>query len=167
MTSSGAYPARKRIRLDRETYSQIGQIVAITIATRQRAAVFSRPSIAAETVELLRQARADHGVAVLAYCVMPDHLHLLLENESGIDLIAFLQRFKSVTTRLSWRNGFEGAIWQRSFYDRILREDEDPAEQVRYILDNPIRAGIAETWGEYPWAGSFVYDLSDPAGWLF
>jgi putative transposase len=167
VVSKDRSPERKRIRLDREEYAQSGQIITITIGTRDRVAVFAFPAIASETVGYLARAHDAGETAILAYCLMPDHVHLLLRNDTGVDLVAFLQRFKSWTTRLAWRNGFTGAIWQRSFYDRILREDEDPAEQVRYILDNPVRAGISETWGKFPWAGSFAYDLSDPAGWLF
>ncbi|GIV61894.1 MAG: hypothetical protein KatS3mg044_0760 [Rhodothermaceae bacterium] len=49
--------------------------------------------------------------------------------------------------------------WQKGFYDHILRSDEDWKKQVRYIANNPVRAGIVEGWDQYPFTGAIGYDL--------
>jgi REP-associated tyrosine transposase len=102
---------------------------------------------------------ADHfEFAVLAYCLMPDHLHALLEARSEhSDFQAFVKRFKQ-TTGFRHRKLAKHALWQPGFHERVLRNDESSPAVVRYILENPVRAGIAKQIGEYPFAGSGVYD---------
>jgi putative transposase len=92
---------------------------------------------------------------------MPDHLHLLLQPEMETDIIEFVQRYKSWTTRLAWKHGVTGKLWQPRFYDHILRENVDPLRHIRYIAENPIRANLVETWNEYPYVGSTVFDLNE------
>jgi REP element-mobilizing transposase RayT len=52
-----------------------------------------------------------------------------------------------------------GIRWQKDFYDHILRRDEDLIRHVRYILANPIRAGLVTDWRQYPYRGSTIFDL--------
>jgi REP element-mobilizing transposase RayT len=51
--------------------------------------------------------------------------------------------------------------WQKDFYDHVIRTNEDIAAQVRYILDNPVRKGLASSWEEYPFKGSIGCELED------
>jgi len=51
--------------------------------------------------------------------------------------------------------------WQKSFYDHILRTDDEIDNQIRYFLENPVRKGIIEDWKKYPWKGSMMYDLNE------
>jgi REP element-mobilizing transposase RayT len=84
---------------------------------------------------------------------MPNHLHLLVQGETDrADLQGFVRRWKQ-------RTGFDYAkkhgvrLWQVGFFDHVLRSEEDTERHVLYILGNPIRAGLANTIGEYPFAG--------------
>lgn len=54
-----------------------------------------------------------------------------------------------------------GIMWQKDFYDHIIRKHEDMAAQVRYILDNPVRKGLVPSWQEYPFKGSIGCELED------
>ena len=92
---------------------------------------------------------------------MPDHLHVLAAAESeGSDFRAFVKRFKQ-TTGFAYRRATQQALWQPGYHERILRGDEATEAVVRYILENPIRAGLAKALGEYRFAGSDVYRLQD------
>jgi len=104
---------------------------------------------------------ADHfEFVVLAYCLMPDHLHALVEAQSEqSDFQAFVKRFKQ-TTGFRHRQLTRNALWQPGFHERVLRNDEASPAVVRYILENPVRTGLAKQIGEYPFAGSGVYDLA-------
>lgn len=53
------------------------------------------------------------------------------------------------------------ALWQPGYYERILRDDDSTNAVIRYIWENPIRAGLTKQLGEYPYCGSDVYELSD------
>ena len=69
-----------------------------------------------------------------------------------------MKRFKQMTG-FSYKRQMKQALWQAGYNDRILRDDEQSESIARYILENPIRAGLTTTWGEYPYAWSDVYDL--------
>ncbi len=64
-----------------------------------------------------------------------------------------MQRFKSYTTRLAWQKGHPGALWQRSYYDHIARREEDVLAICEYILANPVRKGLVEDVGLWPFSG--------------
>lgn len=93
------------------------------------------------------------------YLFMPDHVHMLLEGsteEAG--LWQCIVDFKQSTGYWLSQSG-RTERWQHDFYDHILRKDEDVEKQVRYILNNPVRAGIVQDWMEYPFKGSTLYDF--------
>jgi len=85
---------------------------------------------------------------------MPDHLHLLVQPPGdGTTISRFVQGLKSVSARLYWKLEGTGKLWQRGFYDHILREDEDPTTVEEYILHNPLRKGLVESAEKYPFSG--------------
>jgi len=90
--------------------------------------------------------------AVLAYCFMPDHVHLLLEAQGeGVSLVRLIADWKQATGyQFKRRHGLR--LWQTSFFDRVLREQDSSAAVAAYILGNPIRSGLTRTVGEYPFA---------------
>lgn len=96
----------------------------------------------------------------MAYCFMPDHLHLLVEGDEEADLIKFIREFKQLTA-YSYKNVAGHKLWQRSFYDRVLRVDEDARAVARYICNNPVRKGLAASPLEYPFIGSFIASVAD------
>lgn len=55
--------------------------------------------------------------------------------------------------------GLRGRAWQVGFYDHFLRADEQVERVVLYVLENPVRAGLVESWGDYQFSGSLVFDL--------
>ena len=90
---------------------------------------------------------------------MPDHVHALAHAKSErADLQAFMRRFKQMTG-FAYKQQTKQTLWQRGYHDRVLRDDESSESIARYILENPIRAGLTAAWGEYPYAWSDVYDL--------
>jgi putative transposase len=148
---------RKRNRLPLETY-RWPACYALTIGAAERKPLF----VAADTVELcldaLRHCCQASGFSLLAYCFMPDHLHLLLEGQDEADLVKFVQRFKQQTGYLYKRCGADGgSLWQKSYYDHVLRGEEDVRQAVRYILENPVRQRLAEQPDDYPFSGSLSW----------
>ena len=88
---------------------------------------------------------------VLAYCLMPDHLHLLLEGTSdAADLCEAVRAWKQ-RTGYDWKARTGAQLWQPGFHDRVMREADDTRLVVRYVLHNPVRAGLAKTARDYPW----------------
>lgn len=107
----------------------------------------------------LRHCCARFGFALTAYCFMPDHLHALLTAVTEeADFCACVRQFKQLTGFV-FKKEHGVRLWQPGYHERILRDAEATEAVVRYVLENPIRAGLATQIGEYPWAGSDTYDL--------
>jgi len=85
----------------------------------------------------------------MAACLMPDHLHWLLADASRAGDAVI--RFKSLSTRVSWQGGVRGRLWQRSYWDHVIRRQEDLREVAEYIVQNQVRAGLVPQASEYPW----------------
>jgi putative transposase len=106
----------------------------------------------------ISRAAASRGFAVIAYCFMPDHLHLLIEATSeSSDLVAFADEAKQ-RTAYRYRRRQSQALWQKGYYERVLRDDEATLAVARYILANPVRAGLVQEPRDYPFSGSLVFD---------
>ena len=89
---------------------------------------------------------------------MPDHVHLLVYGTSlCADLRAFVVHFKKLTG-FEYSQGTGRRLWQSGYHDRVLRDDESTEAVARYVLENPVRAGLTREIGEYPHAGSDLYD---------
>ena len=92
---------------------------------------------------------------------MPDHLHLLIEGTSDdSDGKRFIKTFKQYSGYY-YSQEWHDVLWQRYGFEHVLRDDEVSLEVVRYILGNPVRAGLADTVEDYPFVGSLVYELKD------
>jgi len=131
----------------------------LTICAEGREAFFLLQECAeAVCAELLRTAAA-YGFAVIAYCLMPDHLHALIEGvEDRADFRRFVSMFKQRTSFVH-RQRYEKRLWQEGYYDHVLRDGEPPVGVAAYILNNPIRAGLCTTLQGYAWLGSDRYTL--------
>lgn len=152
-------PRRQRIRLSRETYSMAGSICSATICTSRRARVFSEERVARAAIEVLRARANKVDVPVYAFCVMPDHVHLVIGPSAHCDIVTFVAQFKNLAQRAAWALGVRGRIWQASFWDPFLRREEQVENVVQYVLNNPVRAGLSSAWQDYPFCGSLVFEL--------
>ena len=92
---------------------------------------------------------------------MPDHLHILVEGLTDrSNLISFMLAFKQSTEKSAAKT-FHHPLWQRSFYDHILRGRDSSDSLSWYIWLNPVRKGLcAQPW-DYPFSGSFTLDTLD------
>ena len=90
---------------------------------------------------------------------MPNHVHVLIHGKSARAVFqAFMKRFKQ-TTGFAYKRQTHQRLWQVGYHERILRDGELSENVARYIIENPIRAGLTTAPGEYPYAWSDVYDL--------
>jgi putative transposase len=95
----------------------------------------------------------------LAATILPDHAHwLLLDCRS---LSSTVGRYKSLVTARARAQGYPHRIWQRSFWDHIVRDTEKLDRIVRYVLENPIRAGLCERFEDYPYTVVFPDRIDD------
>ena len=106
-----------------------------------------------------RADEADGGsvpICVHAFCVMPDHFHALVEGMSEeSDLRAFVRNFKQASSKEHAREE-DAPLWQKKFYDHILRSKDSPDAISWYIWMNPVRKGLCSQPIEYPYSGSLT-----------
>ncbi len=153
---SGAQPRarlRKPFRLSRDTYAA-GHCFSVTIVVGDRKPTFVQPGRADAALDCLRQSVARYSAEVYAYCLMPDHLHLLARTPAGIRFDEFIRHFKQLTGFRLPREGTAKWVWQPSYYDHAVRREEDLGEVADYIWSNPVRAGLVQEATEYPFSGS-------------
>ncbi|MDO8691022.1 MAG: transposase [Dehalococcoidia bacterium] len=156
----------KRIRLDAGLYSQPGAICSVTVAVKARQPIFADALVASSAVDILHSQAERTGVPVYAFCVMPDHIHLVLGPSAGCDIMTFVGQFKNLVQRAAWSHGVKGAFWQTSFWDHFLRADEGLEQVVEYVFNNPVRRGLAGERSEYPFSGSLVFRMWRGSGGL-
>ena len=121
----------------------------LTVRAIPQATPFTHARLAEATIRCLFHCREQYDYAVFAYCLMPDHFHLLARpKDQSVALSRFVGAFKSLSTRACWKEGFHGALWQKHFYEHVVRTEESLVPIVEYILDNPIRSGIAASRNE-------------------
>jgi REP element-mobilizing transposase RayT len=90
---------------------------------------------------------------------MPDHLHLLVMGSDDSDLPGFVKDFKQ-RTGYAYRRATAKALWQKSYHDHVVRAEEDVREVARYIVSNPVRAGLVATATEFPYSGWLAWGRS-------
>jgi putative transposase len=127
----------------------------LTLCARDRIPYFRSPRIARWLLKSLQQISVQQSFSLHAYCLMPDHLHILLQGDSpSSDLLSFVKTFKHKTT-FYFRAKTGKTLWQISFFDHILRTAEDLSKSAEYILSNPVRAGLVQRPNEYPYSRIF------------
>ena len=103
----------------------------------------------------------DFNCSAYVYIFMPDHVHMILAgNDFDANIKKCLEMFKQ-KTGYSLSKNYPHIKWQKDYYDHILRSKENLDVHIKYILNNPVRAGIVEHWKQYLFKGSTVYDLNE------
>ena len=141
-----------------ETHS--GQVWHLTFTTHEREPLFEDFKAARVVAGCLHDSMAITDGRVLAWVVMPDHVHCLLQLDGGQSLSAAIGAFKSgCARRVNRALERTGPLWARAYHDHAIRQDEDLRSVARYIVANPLRAGLVERIADYPfWNAVWMAD---------
>lgn len=132
----------------------------ITTCTHGRQRLLADPAIA----ECLRKewfaAEARHGWRMGRYVIMPDHVHFFASPLAEAKALGdFIGRWKEWTAKIILRTIVgTSPFWQHRFFDHVLRSQHSYAEKWEYVLQNPIRAGLAKAPGDWPYSGHIHFD---------
>lgn len=142
---------RKRHHLPEEVYVGQNHVIFITICVANRGRWLTESELAPIPRSEILKIHTDHPV--IGYCIMPDHLHMLLCN-AGTALGTIMNGFKGRTSRLvrKARPGLQ--VWQEGYWDHIIRKEEGLYKVLQYVLLNPVRAGLVSNWWNYEWLGT-------------
>jgi len=90
-----------------------------------------------------------------AWCIMPNHVHVLITPNDGVSLSAVIHSWKSLTANaINAALDRTGALWREEFFDRAIRSDEHYANTLAYIENNPVKAGLAAAAEDWPWSSA-------------
>ena len=143
-----------RFLLDNQCYHVVS-------ATKDRVPIFSDPACASTVHAAIQFVRHERAY-VVAYVVMQDHLHALLVPRDGTSISQVMQSIKGYTARLvNEQLERRGPLWQRSFYDRMIRDERQLLKTVEYVHMNPVMAGLVENPEKYPFSSACQGDLVD------
>jgi putative transposase len=156
------FSKRKTLHLKDFDYKGGSFVYFVTICTDGAERYFSNPSIS-RTLAADLEFRAKDQIILYCYCIMPDHLHLLFsfhEKYTGTlqNWVSAFKRFgiKEVNKKFGIR-----IKWQRNFYEHVVRSDESLESIGNYILNNPVRKGMADSWEDYEFSKLLIdsYEL--------
>jgi putative transposase len=128
----------------------------VTCCTYRRRPHLANNHVNEAFVKFSNSALNDFGIAVGRYVILPDHLHFFVGLPDNLKLGDWIGTLKRVLTRSLERSGSSDPIWQRGFFDHVLRSNESYAEKWSYVRENPVRAGLVENVDDWPFYGEIV-----------
>jgi len=144
-----AHRGHRALRVGR--YSMGRHVYHVSTSTHLRQPLFADFHAARAVVRCLNDRTSLEQSDLLAWVVMPDHIHLLLQLGESSSLSRLINRLKGSAARaVNLRLGRSGPVWQRAFHDHLLRKEEDLETVGRYIVANPLRAGLVPRISAYP-----------------
>ena len=126
----------------------------LTICTFSRQPFFVNEATVENTLLQFRKTAEIERFEFFAYCFMPDHVHFLVEalaDEADFRKFCKLAKQRSGSVHSRVRGG---RLWQEGYHERVLRESDDSMCVARYLLNNPVRAGLVASPVDYPYLGS-------------
>jgi REP element-mobilizing transposase RayT len=144
MSDDDFYKRKNSLRLENFDYSS-SRVYFVTIVVSGRRTLFYNREFSEAVIDCLLNLREKMKFNLYCYCLMPDHFHALVSvGDSEKDLGKICGAFKSLTTRLYWKYG-KGTLWQRGYYDHIIRNETDFFECLKYTKNNPSKKNL-ENW---------------------
>jgi putative transposase len=135
-------------------------IYFITASVSQKKFLFQAPPIAELLLDVLLHYRAQQKYLLHEFVVMPNHFHLLITPEQALERAVQLIK-GGFSFRIKKELGFGGEVWQSSYYDHRVRDEEEYSRIRTYIQENPVRAGMVSSPMEYAYGsamGRWVLD---------
>ena len=148
-----------------------GHIYHVYNRGAHRHTIFRKPSHYKKCLELLQKYASRYRVGMLAYCLMPNHYHLLVRQEEGGSISRYLQTtFNAFVQYFNVLEGHSGTLFQGPAKSRTIETDADVLQVVRYVHSNPVLAKLAKTAGEWPFSdcSKWISNTDEPfAGRFF
>jgi putative transposase len=118
-----------------------------------------REALANDSVHRALVNYADHAqersIAVGRYVIMPDHIHLFVQGSFDFDLGIWVRGLKRVVAA-AVTGGRSSILWQRGFFDHLIRNSESYSQKWEYVRDNPVRAGLVVDSEDWPYQGELI-----------
>ena len=138
----------------------------LTFPTHERLPRFADPRVVQIVHLQIVRAATEKAFEVIAYCFMPDHLHLVAEGLSAeADCREFIKLAKQYSGYSYSRAHNRERLWQRYSHDNIARDLAEVVRMVRYVVANPVEGGLVSKPEDYPFLGSQRWSTEDLLEW--
>jgi putative transposase len=143
---------RKHTRLRGFDYSSAHYVCFITICVCKKQPFFLNKQLAIFVQKSIENRQKQKEINLLCYCIMPNHIHLLLSLDETYkqSLSVWVSSFKRYVSKEAKDKYNISPMWQRNYYDHIVRTEESLSKIGEYILNNPVRRNLAKRWENYP-----------------
>ena len=155
MTFRKTNPHAKDLRKGR--YSENQQIYLVTTVTHKRQKIFTNFTLGRIVIQAMKHQHQQQKVNSLAFVIMPDHFHWLFALQNDTSLAEVMKSVKgSAGYKIQKTRREQGELtnsqplWQDGYHDHAVRKEEDLQQMARYIIANPLRAGIVKSVADYP-----------------
>jgi putative transposase len=134
----------------------------VTTRATEGKAILQSDRMADLFAEVLRSYMRESRFQVHDFVVMRNHVHLLITVHGSMSIEKAMQLIKgNFSYRARTELGFKGEVWQRSFSDVPIRDEESFRKHRQYIYNNPVRAGMAKAPEEYPHCSLYLRNLKE------
>jgi putative transposase len=117
-------------------------IYFVTFCTHRRMKLMATNSVNDALVKFAIRAEAQHCIVVGRYVIMPDHLHLFVRGPDDFRLCQWIGTLKQYLAKTIGLTEASQLIWQRGFFDHLLRSEQSYRQKWNYVRENPVRAGL-------------------------
>jgi putative transposase len=127
----------------------------VTFCTYERRKLLASDPVHTAFVSFATRAHLEQNVAVGRFVIMPDHVHLFVRGPDDFQLGPWVGMLKQALAK-HIASAETSPIWQRGFFDHLLRSDESYAQKWNYVRENPVRAGLVTNAEDWPYSGEIV-----------
>lgn len=128
----------------------------VTLCAYRRRELLATPKVSDGFIRFAELAYAEHNIAIGRYVIMPDHIHFFVTGSDNFRLGRWVGLLKQVLRKNIARSSTHDPVWQRGFFDHVLRSEESFAQKWNYVRDNPVRAGLVAKADDCPFSGEII-----------
>ncbi len=143
-------------------FSYVGRYsYSLEFTTDGRQPILVDAAVVDLVLQQILRAASQYAFTVSAYCFMPDHVHLVVDaSRDDSDCKAFIKAAKQFSGYY-YSQAYGRRLWQRYGHERVVRDETERALTIRYVVANPVKAGLTRHPGEYPFLGSQRYTVEE------
>ncbi|MGA7524818.1 MAG: transposase [Acidobacteriaceae bacterium] len=134
-----------------ERYQEDGELHFVTFSCYRRKALLTSSEAKSTFERALERVRQFHGLRILGYVVMPEHVHLLVSEPERSKLATALQMLKQIVSH-ELRTRSRTPFWQTRYYDFNVWSEKKRIEKLKYMHRNPVRRGLVAKPEEWAWS---------------
>ena len=128
----------------------------VTCCAYRRRTILANTTFHDAFIVFAERAQLEFGIVIGRYVILPDHLHFFISLGEDKSLAQWIGTFKRTVGKVVKRTDSDDPIWQRGFFDHVMRSADSYSQKWDYVRQNPVRVGLAKTAEEWPYSGEIV-----------